>query len=312
MTLQHQSAKEFDRSSRIATETLTCGTALATKLLNSATLRAFLTNFAATTDDWDPLCAGHFQRILTHLVRESNGDYLKNFPDLIPNTVNHLNLLAVAELLISLAPNYSAQIVPLIVDFIGSHEGPLTASLYALRQILTEGFAQSFGDVIPKIAAVAKSAKNKVVKIELYRILEKVVKVSQSDFVVEEESGFESATVEAFAKAVNFGDLKSGLASLVGGEVHWGLGNKVLNKLRGTETAVFLGLVNELGVVKKLKEIGENATGQQLELVNLIVDRALEIAMELPTELIGKAGKLNASYGGELPIGGIITRVNAE
>jgi hypothetical protein len=90
MTLEHQSSKDFDRSSRIATEVLTCGTALATVLLNSAALKQFLTSFTATARNWDPLSAGHFQRVLAYLLAESDGKYLSNFPDIVTNTVRHL------------------------------------------------------------------------------------------------------------------------------------------------------------------------------------------------------------------------------
>jgi hypothetical protein len=301
MTLTHQSSPDFDRISRIATETLTCGTALATQLLSSTALKQFLSDFSSSSAEWDPLCAGHFQRLLTHLLRSSEGAFLANLPNFVPNAVKHLRLLAVAELLIVLAQDYGQPIAGLIVDFIANEEPPVTAALYALRQILGNGGADA--ELIGKIEAVAKAAKDKVTGIELYRLLKRL------NAAVGDIGEFESPTVAGFARAAKGGDLKEGIELILKGNVHGALGNQILAQVKAAPKDVLEKVAEEVEFGKKLKE---EVTAQQLEIVNVLVQQSLGIAVQLPPEVVSRAGKLHAPYGGELPIGRTISRMNAD
>jgi hypothetical protein len=326
MTLTHESDKDFDRTSRFAIEALTCGNALASQLLHSSVLKQFLTDFLANPADWEALCAGHFHRILVHLLNESSGAYLNNFPGIIEGVVKHLSLLGVAELLISLAIKYSdalpKPIVPVLVQFIGESPPPHTAALYALRQIFADGwivpeFAASFTapETLSKLAAIAKSGRDRATTVELYRLIGKIRGKGAAVGPIEAPAGEADGSVAAFARAVNVGDLREGLLLIARKAVHFGLGNVILAAVKALPQDEFVAAAIELGIVELLTAAFEEdrLTGQQLELINLLVNGSLEFVATLPQEAVIKAGKLNAQYGGELPIGTPIGRqINAD
>lgn len=331
MTMKNEKHENYNKISRIATETLTCGSNYAQQLLKSATLEQFFKNFLSSTDEWDTICAGHFQRVFVHLLRNSNGSYLSHFPNIAEDLDNHLSVLAVSEFIIQLATEFSAslpkQFVPILASYIDSsiskEDGDqaeridLFPAIYTLRQIFTNGTqiaeinnAFASEEVISKLAHAATTSHRKLTSVELYRLLSKIKAQSPLAAGIVTKHITSKNPTEVTSSLASFHELDSDVepkraATLLCNRVHWALANKLLKRLAELPQAEFLDIVNnQTNLFKTIVENSNNGTitSQQIDLIRLLSKANADLS-GIPKEIVTKALLIGVRYGGEVPIG---------
>lgn len=331
MTMKNEKHDNFNKISRIATETLTCGANYSQQLLKSATLEQFFKSFLSSKDEWDTICAGHFQRVFVHLLKNSNGSYLSRFPNIAEDLDNHLSVLAVSEFIIQLATEFNSslpkQFVPILASYIDSSiskEDLTTAeridlfpAIYTLRQIFTNGIQikeikDSFTseEVIGKLTHAASTSHCKLTSIELYRLLSKIKEQSPLATGLVTKHTTSKNPSEINNSLISYEELNTDIepkkaATLLCGKVHWALANKLLKRLAELPQADFLNLVsNETNLLKTIVENSNNGsiTAQQIDLIRLLSKAGADLS-SVPKEIVTKALLIGVRYGGEVPIG---------
>jgi hypothetical protein len=322
MTLKQESDPQHDRYSLLATEVLTCGQTVSAVLLNSATLKRFLTEFLESKGEWDSICTGHFQKILGYLARHSNGAYLSNFPKILEQLTRHLDLLATTELVITLYLEFSKVLdaVSFFANFVATTDKSITSALYALRRLLDEGsekpevFSVFLTDeVVMNLVKAANATSDRIAAVEIYRILARIREMDDgliSRYIgLLQKSGLTKCQ-RAYLDAIQLTDLPLLVNQILDGTVHWSLGNRVLAELKGLSELDLGNLLNESAALQKLKNIvnsGGVLSAFQLSFVQIIGNSVDAVGEEVARQ----AALIGTQFGGELPVW-TERKVNAE
>ncbi|OHS99282.1 hypothetical protein TRFO_34312 [Tritrichomonas foetus] len=320
MTMDFEKRDGFDKLSRIATETLTCGGNFQKELLNSTALKNFFTNFMSSTKEWDSICTGHLQRVFVNLLKNSNGNYLSNFPNIAEDLDSHLTILAVAELIVLLATEFNAslpkQYVPILAKYIETSKTDLFPAVYALRQIYNNGstipaIAESFTneEVISSIVKTAHTSQDKLTSIELYRLLSKIKEQSPlaAGLILKysDQFGHPEKSVENSIAAFSAAEIDTKTAAtILCTNTHWGIANKLTAKLAAAPQAELVEVVNKSGLFERIVENSKNGclTAQQIEVIRLMSKAGADLSAVQKSD-VEKALLLGVRYGGEVPIG---------
>ena len=337
MTLHKQENPDFYHISRTATETLTCPS-FAKIVIASPVLKQFVEQFLNSTEEWDPLVTGHFQRLVIALSEQSS-KFLNEFPNALACIERHLDVPAVGELVITLATKFASEdfakpIVQDLAKFVAEATGNIKRLLFILRRIFEVAEQSSLSGVLGEftneafvklLIEAAKKTGDKIAKTEIFRFLVQLEgKSSELAGVIRPlvaaipcEDPVKSDA--AFQTLATIGDPKAALERLVKGPVHWALGTDLLARVKSLKSAEFLELAAAVDVIGVLKGQAEAGTISpiQLEVLSLIARYDPENARlkaEIPAPVVEKATILGVRYGGEVPIeaqGGSVN-INAE
>lgn len=335
MTLKDEKQDNYDKISRLATETLTCGINYAQELLKSQALEQFFRDFLNSTTEWDSSCAGHFQRIFVHLQKSSNGSFISRFPNIAEDLDKHLSILAVSEFIVQLVTEFNdslpKQFVPILCEYISStisQEGStqkvdLFPAIYALRQIFNNGITiQSIQDsftsenVIQHLAEAAKNAAHqegsKLSSIELFRLLSRIRDLSPAaeELVSKHTAGIaknnnEVTNALSSYETMNINVTSQQAATLLCNPVHWRLANNLLKQLSELPQDELVDIVvNQTQLYKTIITNCQNdaLTPQQIDIIRLL-SKAQYDTKDIPQEIVTKALLIGVRYGGEVPIG---------
>ena len=66
--------------------------------INSQCPKDFINRQVTLNEEWNPICAGHFQKIFIQLLQQTKGAYMSHFQCFIQHLVHHISTLAIGEL----------------------------------------------------------------------------------------------------------------------------------------------------------------------------------------------------------------------
>ncbi|KAH0794347.1 hypothetical protein GPJ56_001640 [Histomonas meleagridis] len=81
-----------------------------TNILESKQFTETISNFLSTTAASSPYICGNFQRIIEHFLKFTHGDFLEAFPQLIPQAISKINILAIWLLLFDILTEFQDNI----------------------------------------------------------------------------------------------------------------------------------------------------------------------------------------------------------
>ena len=324
MTLKHGNEEQFEHLSRLSTEVLVCGGSMySDTLIHSQSFKTFCDTFLSNENEWDSLCVGHFQKVFIHLLRHSNGHYLRSFPSIIDSLTSHLSLMSAVELVVILETEFSdflpGDFVPLIASYVDTSLCSAFPAAYALRRIISLGWDNSsvrasFSSepVVTRLVHAALSSREFLLSAELLRLLwdlqrksaaaKEIVQRHASEFY----TGDTANTALRALSAANISRSSADAARMIScGRLHWAIANKLLAQLECLSKDELVAVVEETGAVAKICECieQERMSAQQLRLVEMINEADSRLTAALPEEVVKKAMMLGKKYGGEIPIG---------
>ncbi|EAX96010.1 hypothetical protein TVAG_369200 [Trichomonas vaginalis G3] len=331
-TTKFQDNESFDKYSRIATEVFTCASTVSNGFINSPYLKDFFTKQLLSKDDWDPGCAGHFQRVFLHLTNVSKGEYLSRYGNLIPNLIHHISTLAITELVVMLTNQYyssfcpNGELVTALSDYLITDNADVVSAVYALRQLFNLGWENAdiqkdltSDSLIANLIQASKTSKVRLGQIECMRLLRDISNKNELALIFRRGDVGDVPTADcassALATSVKGITLEDSLKGAIG-TPHWQIANAYLKIITIAAPEDIFEIVKSNNIVSQLAAIPkENLNPFQLEVIRILFKKAEEFQFDLSPlqEVKETADKLWNQYGGPLPIGGAVdVKLNAE
>ena len=324
LTMKFQDNPTFDKYSRTATEVMTCKSGVAQGFVRSPGLRDFLDAQLTSTEEWDPMCAGHFQRIFLHLMEQSNGEYISKFNNFIPHLIYHISTLAVSEFIVMLTIQYydlftpNGEIVQALSNYIIQKDADTVSAAYSLRQLFNQGWENEkiqkdlcSDSLIGNLIQASKSTNSRLGQIELLRLANSIGQKNEMALIFRRGDIGDvpppTTSSSALAAQVKGVDVKQAIQGIIDDHTHWTIIPTYMHLLQVAPVEEFLEAIKSSDMIAKLSnKQAEELTPFQLELVRVTVNRANGNNFDVsPLNTINqKAQKLWTTYGGDLPIGG--------
>ena len=177
-----------------------------------------LFGFPKTKYILNPEIAGHFQRIVDSVVRQTTGEYLRRMPNLHEFLIENINIFGYRELFITLSTDFlrcfgvDTKMIKQLADETDGPKGFNVAS--AMRQMLKlkRELLASFDDegVIESLLKVAVKPGQALLSFEIFQVIDKVLDNSKNDAV--------QAVVNKYWEKFNFDEHKENfvIASAIG------------------------------------------------------------------------------------------------
>ena len=333
LTMKYQNDANFDKYSRTATEVLTCKSGVAQGFIKSEGLRNFMDAQLTSKEEWDPMCAGHFQRIFLHLMTESNGQYILKFKEFIPHLIYHISTLAVSEFIVMLTLQYydtispNGEMIQALSNYIIQKDSDCVSAAYSLRQLFDQGWENAkiqkdltSDSLIANLIQASKTTSSTLARIELLRLVtsigqknEMALAFHRGDITEQEPATTAIASLSAQVRGV---DVKQAVQGILDNHTHWTIVQTYIKQISTAQADQLIEAVKSTNMIAQLsaKQVNE-LTPYQLELVRVTVKKAEEVKFDVSalSALNEKAQKLWTSYGGDLPIGGqAINKLNAD
>lgn len=324
LSMKYQDHEFFDKYSRIATEIMTCKSGVARGFCNSACLRDYMNKVISSNEELDTMCAGHFQRILMHLLQNTNGEYLKKFDNFIDHLILHISSLAISELIVMLEINYyqnfspNGECVAALSKYITQDGADVVSAVYSLRQIFNQGWEipsiqndLCTDSLIANMIQVSKTTNSRLGQIELVRLINSIGQKNELALIFRRgdigEIGEIKCASSSLASQVKGVTVKDAVDGIMNKKDHWTIIPTYMHLIQFGAVDELFDAVKELQVVEKLSPMQpEELTPFQLELVRVICLRAPELSFDVSalSTINAKAQKLWTNFGGDLPIGG--------